>query len=277
MLGQAVVASLGAAFPSAGIIATKKDSLDISDRSLTEKALCSTPRPDVVINCAAFTKVDLAETETFAAFTANTYGPGILAEACAREEIKLVHFSTDYVFDGSKMEPYTEYDPVNPVSHYGSTKLQGERRVMGASHRNLSIRTSWLFGPGGPNFVKTMILKGRQLGKLRVVDDQIGAPTYTYDLAMGAIRLIQEDATGVVNVTNSGECSWYQFAVEILRIAGLNEVEVTPIPSAEYPTPATRPKNSRLSGARFAAITGQPLRHWREALAEYLARGERGL
>jgi dTDP-4-dehydrorhamnose reductase len=276
MLGHAMSGALSPVFPSANITLAARADMDITDGSQVQRFFSSI-QPDVLINCAAFTKVDLAEKESLISFAVNAFGPGTLAEACAKSGVRMVHFSTDYVFNGAKTGPYNEKDMVNPISHYGGTKLEGERRALKALPRVLIIRTSWLFGPGGPNFVKTMISKGKELGKLKVVNDQTGAPTYTPDLATATARLIEAEASGIVNVTNSGACSWYEFAVEIMRLAGLPGVGVTPIPTSAYRTPAKRPKNSLLDNSRYVSFTGRPLRHWREALAEYISMGEGGL
>lgn len=235
-------------------------------------------KPDILVNCAAYTKVDKAEQEREVALMANAVGPGILANACRESGSKMIHVSTDYVFKGTRDGAYKEDDTVNPQSAYGATKLEGEKRVQAAlPHQALIVRTSWLYGPGGPNFVKTIATKGKELGKLRVVDDQTGSPTFTRDLARGIARLIQADAIGIVNVTNSGSCTWFEFALEILRTAGLDHVEVTPVPTSEYPLPAKRPKNSVLDSAKYISLAGEPLRHWKVGLADYMSAGTDGL
>ena len=275
-MGNAVVESLAASFPEAELRLLPKQHLDIADKDQVEKLFISL-EPDILVNLAAYTKVDLAEKEKEEAFRANATGPETLARACHKSGCRLIHISTDYVFDGRKKEAYLEDDPVNPIGHYGATKLEGEKRIMDQMDDYLILRVSWLYGPGGPNFVRTMITKGKQLGKLKVVNDQTGAPTYTKDVANAISRLIPTSASGVYHVTNAGKCTWYEYAMEIFSIAGLDHIEVSPVTTSEFPTPAKRPENSLMDNSKYNALTGKPMRHWKEALADYLSMGEEGL
>lgn len=273
MLGRAVATVFPAILPGVSLTLATKSVFDITSASSVERALESV-NPHILVNCAAYTKVDKAEEEKEKAFLANAVGPGILAEACGNIGSKFIHVSTDYVFSGDRQGSYTEDDPVGPQGVYGASKLEGERRVLAALPQDsLIVRTSWLYGPNGPNFVKTIANKGKELGKLKVVNDQTGSPTFTRDLAFGIARLIQANATGIVNVTNSGACTWYEFAVEILRLAGLEYVEVAPVPTSEYPTPAKRPHNSVLDNSKYSNLVGLPLRNWKLGLADYMSSG----
>jgi len=236
-------------------------------------------RPEVVLNCAAYTKVDACETEPERAFAVNGEGAGHAAAAAGKVGARLVHVSTDYVFDGrfegKAREPYREDAPAGPLSEYGRSKLEGERRAL-AYERSLVVRTSWLFGPGGPNFVATMvglIEAGRV--PLRVVADQEGCPTYAPFLASALLDLVRLGAAGIVHYRNREPVSWYAFAVEIARLWS-GAVEVLPITTAELPRPAPRPAWSVLDVARFEEIAGRRVEPWQLGLAETLARMRKG-
>jgi dTDP-4-dehydrorhamnose reductase len=232
-------------------------------------------RPDVLVNCAAYNLVDKAEDDPAPAFAVNATGVRHLTDACEQLGIRLVHVSTDYVFgaDATHTTPYVETDTPGPVSEYGRSKLEGERVAL-AVPGNLAVRTCGLYGVWGSggkggNFVETM-LRVAGLGKpLRVVADQRCTPTYTADLAAGIVQLIERGTTGLVHLTNGGECSWHEFAAAIFRTAGVN-VDLTPITTAEFGAKAPRPKYSVLGSCRTAE-TGVQLRPWPEALAAYLA------
>jgi len=247
--------------------------LDITDALSVEECL-DREGPDIAINCAAFTDVDGCESQEGAARAVNALGPEFLARACAARGIRLVHVSTDYVFDGRKKEPYLPDDMPNPLSAYGRTKLAGERAVAAHCPDHLVVRTAWLYGEHGKNFVRTMLRLARERDRLRVVSDQVGSPTFTRDLAKLLRALALSDAVGVTHATNAGSCSWYEFAREIVRLAGL-PAHVQPIPASEYPTAAQRPANSVLDCSRTDRITGMARRHWREALAEFINQIER--
>lgn len=225
--------------------------------------------PDLVVNCAAFTRVDSCESEAERAFEINEAGAGIVAEATRRHGARLIHLSTDYVFDGAAREPYTESSAPAPLSVYGATKLGGERRVLAADGA-LVVRTSWIFGTGGRNFVDTIAGRARSGGgPLRVVDDQIGAPTYAPFLARALGDLGESAATGIVHYRNREPVSWYEFACAIVRRLG-DPVEVLPVTSAETPTAAKRPAWSVLAVEKFESIVGRRVEPWDEGLRAHL-------
>jgi dTDP-4-dehydrorhamnose reductase len=227
-------------------------------------------RPDVVLNCAAHTKVDACETESERAFAINGAGAGAAAALAGRAGARLVHVSTDYVFDGEAREPYREDAPTAPRSVYGRSKLAGEALAL-AYGRSLVVRTSWLFGPGGPNFVATMvglIAAGRL--PLRVVADQQGCPTYTGFLARALLDLAAGEATGIVHYRNREAVSWYAFAVAIARLWS-GEAEVVPVTTAEFQRPAPRPAYSVLDVGRFEHLAGRRVEPWEWGLVETLA------
>ena len=239
--------------------------LDITD-ALTVRAVVGAERPDLLINCAAWTDVDAAETEEAAATHVNRAGAGILARAAAAFGASVVHVSTDYVFDGTGAVPYVESDPTAPLGAYGRSKLAGEAEVAAATPRHFIVRSSWLFGAGGRNFVDTMLRLGRERGAVRVVHDQVGCPTYTAHLADALVRLATGDHYGIHHVAGGAQCSWYGFAVEIFRQAGV-DVDVTPCSTEEFPRPAARPPYSVLGTERDYPIV---LPDWQEGLAGYL-------
>ncbi len=238
--------------------------LDIADVVGVEEALVGYA-PEVVVNAAAFTNVDLCETETGAAYAANALGPANLARACERGGASILHVSTNYVFDGGQERPYEPFDAARPVSAYGRTKLAGEELVMRLTNRWTVVRTAGVYGRGH-NFVRTMLRVAAERDVLKVKDDEFVSPTYARDLAGGIIQIIEAREYGLYHLTNAGSCSWYEFTREIFRLKGV-ETELVPIPTSEYPLPAARPANGVLSSV------GSPvLRPWREALADYLER-----
>ena len=250
------------------LILTDIDELDIRDRSAVARALQQT-RPDVVINCAAYTDVDGCEADPAKAFAINEHGARNVAEACAATGALLCHISTDYVFDGCSDKPYTENDIPTPLSVYGKSKLAGEQQVQKAIPRHLIVRTSWLFGVYGDNFIKTIIRLSETNNEIRVVNDQTGSPTYAEDLAVVIETLVMRPhAFGIYHVCNTGTCTWYSFAIEALALLG-KKTRVVPITSHELGRPALRPRFSALDTSKFRAATGMPLRHWREALEAY--------
>jgi dTDP-4-dehydrorhamnose reductase len=226
--------------------------------------------PEVVINTAAYTNVDACETDRQRCFAVNAEGVRHLAQACRGRGILLVHFSTDYVFDGQKRTPYREEDATGPINVYGASKLAGEHYLQAHAERYLLIRTAWLYGHQGRHFIKAILEKAAQVKELTVVDDQIGSPTYTRDLAAATERLIEGGHSGVFHVTNRGRCSWYAFACKILQLAGIDAVTVKPIPSSQLTRPAARPAWSVLSGEKFYAACGKTLPYWQVALQDYL-------
>lgn len=242
--------------------------LDITDIDLLERYL-SDISPDVVINCAAYTKVDLCEEKRELAFKINRDGPYNLARLCSDLDVFLVHISTDYVFSGTKKRPYKEEDTTYPINVYGASKLAGERKILETFSEYLIIRTSWLFGINGPNFIKTILGLAHKLDTLKVVDDQRGRPTYTKDLAVGIKWLLEQGARGVFHVTNDGECSWYELAKFAIREKKI-DVEVIPVDSTQFKRPAKRPSYSVLDTSKFKSTCKNNLRHWKEAVKDYL-------
>lgn len=227
-------------------------------------------KPDVILHCAAYTNVDAAEENEDAAYQVNAAGSEYLAKAAKQIGAKMLYVSTDYVFDGSASEPYEVDEPTKPLGAYGRTKLAGEQLLQKHLDEFFIVRTAWVFGIHGNNFVKTMIRLGKERGEVGVVHDQVGSPTYTVDLAKFMVELMETEKYGVYHATNSGICSWYEFAVEIFKQAGL-DVQVNPLTSDQFPRPAARPKYSVLSKKMIEKQGLTPLRDWKEALAAYLA------
>jgi dTDP-4-dehydrorhamnose reductase len=253
------------------VVALDRDDLDVTDQKRVERTI-GRERPGAVINCAAWTNVDGAETSEPEAEAVNGEGAGFVAEAAAKVDAKAVYLSTDYVFDGSKKGPYTESDEPAPVNAYGRTKLAGEQATARATKRSFVVRTSWLFGPlgGGGNFVETMLRLGESAGPVVVVHDQVGCPTYSGHLAIGLVRLIDGEAFGIHHMAGKGSCSWYEFALEIFRQSGV-VTRVMATTSDTMERPATRPANSVLASGRSLPIT---LPEWERGLSDYLARRE---
>jgi dTDP-4-dehydrorhamnose reductase len=243
--------------------------LDVTNESHVASAF-SELDPHVVVNCAAFTRVDACETDP-AAWAVNVRGVGILARGCSRHGARLVQISTDFVFDGGKGEPYAEEDETAPLSVYGLTKRAGEEAAL-ESPSALVVRASWLFGRSGWNFIEA-ILKQAEEGQreLSVVDDQRGKPTATTDLSEAIVALLAANATGIFHFANRGEVTWYEFAREILLLAGRNDVNVRPTSSVSLARPARRPGYSVLDTSKYEALTGRTIRHFREPLIEYVA------
>jgi len=268
MLGrdlQAVLAGSGHSVTALG-----RDALDVTD---LEAVRAASAGHDTIVNAAAYTKVDDAESHEDAARAVNATGAGNLATAAAENGARLVQVSTDYVFDGSATAPYAESTPLGPVSAYGRTKADGERLAQAANPGGTYIvRTAWLYGEHGPNFVKTMLRLAGGHETVSVVTDQIGQPTWTLDLARQIVALIESDApAGVYLSTNGGQSRWYDFTREIFTLSGLDPERVTPTDSASFVRPAPRPAYSVLGHDAWAAAGLAPLRDWRPALAEALA------
>ena len=239
------------------------DTLDITD-AIAVKKFISENKIDLIINCAAYTAVDMAESNIELATKINVDGPKNLAQSGA----KLIHISTDYVFDGTGHTPYTPSDATNPTSVYGKTKRDGELAVIENSKCYVIIRTAWLYSPYGNNFVKTMRRLGSERESINVVSDQIGTPTYAADLASAIVKIIPqmtEEKSGIYHFTNMGVCSWYDFATEIMELSGLNCL-VNPIKTAQYPTPATRPSYSVLDKDVIKDIFDIKIPHWKDGL-----------
>lgn len=259
---------LQTAFQDTELLALTKNELDITDLSSVLRVV-EDYQPQLIINGAAFTKVDDCESRTDLAYAVNAIGPRNLAVAARLANAALVQISTDYVFPGVSDQPYREYDVTGPQSEYGKSKLAGEQMVRDLCPAHYIVRTSWLYGQHGPNFVKTMLRVGLEQGKVRVVDDQIGSPTYTADLAAAVRELVNQPAYGIYHLSNQGTCSWYQFACDIFAQAGV-AVQVEAMNSSELDRPAPRPAYSVMDNRTWRLSGHLPLRHYREALAEYL-------
>ncbi len=240
------------------------DELDISDMNAVS-AFFEKEKFDAVINCAAYTNVNMCETERETAFRANALGPRNLAAASEKIGAKLIHISTDYVFAGNGTTPYIEWDVCAPQSAYGSSKYLGEEYVKQFCTRYFIVRTAWLYGYYGKNFVKTMMNITRKNGTAKVVDDQRGNPTNAADLAHHILKLITTEEYGIYHGTGNGECSWYEFTKKIVELAGIDAV-VNPCTTEEYPTPAKRPAYSSLDNMMLRVTVGDEFRNWEEAL-----------
>jgi len=248
-------------------VATDHAMLDLADVDAIHSVVRAA-EPEVIINAAAYTAVDKAESEPELAMRINGAAPGVLAEEARRANALLVHYSTDYIFDGTKRSPYVETDPTGPMSVYGRTKLEGETRIRASGCRHLILRTAWVYGRGG-NFVRAILRQAEKGAALRVVNDQIGAPTWSRDIAKVTSDLLNKSAEGTFNVSAGGSASWYEVALEILRLVG-RKLEVTPVSTAEYGAKARRPAYSVLDTARLRASGVKPIGDWRQRLAEHL-------
>jgi dTDP-4-dehydrorhamnose reductase len=268
MLGQDVARAATAAGHE--IVALPRAELDICDAEAVAEAV-SDAHADAVVNCAAWTDVDGAESEPEAALDVNGPGAGNVARAASEAGAWTIHVSSDYVFDGSGREPYVESDPVGPISSYGRSKLAGERAVAEAApDAHTVVRSSWLFGTGGPCFPATILRIGAERDSIQVVDDQVGCPTFTGHLARALVQLCEIRPPGLIHVAGAGSCSWFEFACEIVRAAGLS-TEVAPGRTADLGRPAPRPAYSVLGTERPGEAP--PLPEWRAGLADYLAAG----
>lgn len=247
---------------------TSSKELDITDRAAVEH-LMQSYRPDAVIHCAAYTKVDLAEDEPERCWAVNADGTRNLAAACREIGAKMLYISTDYVFPGTGEQFRRTDDPVSPVNTYGRSKLAGELAVQSLLETYFIVRISWVFGKNGNNFVKTMLRLAETRTELTVVCDQIGSPTYTADLAPLLCDMVQTERYGIYHATNGGTCAWSEFAKAIFELAD-KQVTVYPIPTSAYPTRAVRPLNSRMSKERLHSSGFQELPEWKNALARYL-------
>lgn len=226
-------------------------------------------RPDVVINCAAYTAVDKAEDDRERCYAINVIATRNLAEACKRANSGMVYISTDYVFDGSGETPFEAGERVAPLNYYGYTKELGEREVRSILDKHFIVRTSWIFGPSKGNFVTTMLNLAKKYNEIKVVDDQTGSPTYTVDLARLLCDMVMTDRYGTYHATNEGYCTWFEFAKEIFSQAGLN-VKVLPVTTEEFNAKALRPNNSRLSKSALQRAGFELLPTWQDALSRYL-------
>jgi dTDP-4-dehydrorhamnose reductase len=254
--------------PDLEIVGVDRTQLDITNPEQCANVMQAF-QPDVVIHCAAYTKVDKAESEPDEAHRVNADGTRNAVLAAEQIGARFVYISTDYIFDGKAGRPYLESDRPNPQSVYGKSKLAGEQSVRTLSSRYYIVRTSWVYGQYGNNFVKTMLRLAEERDRIKVVHDQIGSPTYALDLALFLLELVRTDRYGIYHASNTGACSWYEFAKAIFEERGLN-VRVEPCTTEEFPRPAPRPSYSVLSHGSMRAHGFQPLRPWREALHSYL-------
>ncbi|MDP3980231.1 MAG: dTDP-4-dehydrorhamnose reductase [Chlamydiota bacterium] len=267
MLGQDLIVVLQEHYKSVSGIDIQE--IDISKKSDVQKVIPQL-NPDILINCAAFTQVDQCETDIDMATSVNATALEYLSEVCKTNNTKLVHISTDYVFDGEKEGEYLETDITNPTSVYGKTKLAGEIAIQKRLDNYLIVRTSWLYGKGGANFVRTILKLYGEKERLSVVNDQKGRPTYTPHLAQTIIDVIEKEGRGIINIANSGVCTWYEFARMIIKKKGLDPEKIVPVNTSEFPRPAKRPKNSVLSLSRLENEFGIMMPDWENALEEYL-------
>jgi len=247
--------------------------MDTGEIDITRASDCrmaiSEVQPQLVINAAAYTNVDGCETDKETCFAVNAEGVKNIAEACKSKDIQIIHYSTDYVFDGSGNRPYTEDDPCNPLNTYGASKLAGEHHLRHTTDNFIIIRTAWLYGAKGKNFVSAILDRAKATGKLTVVDDQTGSPTCTRDLAAATELLVDKNARGIFHVTNRGYCTWFDFAKKILQEAHLENVELLPMKTTELQRAAKRPAYSVLSAQKFVNVTGKTMQPWQLAFSDY--------
>ena len=245
------------------------EEMDITDRTACETVI-SQEKPVAVIHCAGYTAVDAAEDNLELCRKINAEGTRNIARVCKAMDIKMMYISTDYVFNGGGERPWEPDDHREPLNVYGLTKYEGEIAVEQNVQKYFIVRIAWVFGVNGKNFIKTMLRLGKEKGAVSVVNDQIGSPTYTYDLARLLVDMIQTDKYGRYHATNEGLCSWYEFACEIFRQAGMDEVKVTPVDSDGFPAKAKRPSNSRMSKEKLTENGFERLPSWQNALERYL-------
>jgi dTDP-4-dehydrorhamnose reductase len=267
LVGKNILPALRAEFD---IVASVETEWDICDRKKSE-AVIGEVRPDVLLNLAAITNVDGCEEREELAFRVNAQGAGLLAEICARHNARFVSFSTDYVFDGRKTCPYAETDATNPLSAYGRSKRAGEEKIIANDPSSVIIRTEWVYGDEGESFITKVVRAARQNGRVEVVDDQRGSPTYARDLARPVAALIKQKARGIYHITNDGSCTWYEFARYVFSFLGM-DVVCSPIATERSERKAKRPSYSVLDGAKLKADTTIRMRTWQDAVDEYLRR-----
>ena len=253
--------------PHGELIALDRQQLDLGDEASIRRATRAAA-PNVIVNAVAYTAVDGAESEPARASAVNGIAPGILAEEARRCDALLVHYSTDYVFDGEKGAPYREDDPPSPVSVYGRSKLEGEQAIQASGCRHLVLRTGWVYAARGNNFVRTVLRLARERGELSVVGDQIGAPTAAHELAAATATLLAQGppADGIYHLSAAGQTSWYDYALAIVSLAGLADTKIRRITTAEYPTAARRPRFSVLSNEKIRNAARIALADWRTPL-----------
>ena len=244
------------------------DEMDITDAVSVNKVI-KEAAPDAVIHCAAYTAVDAAEDNVELCRKVNAEGTANIAEVCKELDIKMMYISTDYVFDGQGERPWEPDDERHPLNVYGQTKYEGEVAVTDALDKYFIVRIAWVFGVNGKNFIKAILNKAKTVDTLTVVNDQFGSPTYTYDLARLLVDMIQTDKYGFYHATNEGICTWYEFACEIIRQAGM-DAKVLPVSADQYPAKAKRPTNSRMSKEKLTENGFEKLPTWQDALKRYL-------
>jgi dTDP-4-dehydrorhamnose reductase len=269
MLGRDLMGILHLSFANDEVTGWDIEEIDIQEENPSMKKIKSI-QPKIVIHIAAYTDVDGCELNQEKAFAVNAEGTRHVALAASKCDAKMVYLSTDYVFDGEKREPYLESDSPHPLNVYGHSKLEGEKYIQEYVKDFLIIRTQWLYGPFGKNFVDSVLQQAKEKNALSIVNDQTGSPTYTADLAKAICKLIQSDARGIFHVTNSDLCTWYTFGQAILTMSGVNRVKVLPISSKELGRPAPRPSYSALDCQKLKRETGWTMRTWSEALKDYL-------
>lgn len=265
MLGWAMTKELNLEYQLVGI---DIEDADIRDENQIKEEIFNV-RPDIVIHSAAYTEVDNCEKNKELTYRTNAKGAENVAHACKLIQAKMVYISTDFVFDGTKNTPYTEEDIPNPINVYGWSKHEGEKTVQSILTNYLIVRTAWLYGPHGKNFVDTIIQKSTSGNELKVVNDQKGSPTYTIDLASAVNSALKKDLTGVVHIANSGECTWFEFAKKILELKK-SSTPITPITSDKLDRLAKRPVYSVLSTAKYEKLSHLKMRSWESALSDYL-------
>ena len=249
-------------------VAVDIEEMDITDAVSVERVITEA-EVEAVIHCAAYTAVDAAEDNVEICRRVNAEGTENIAKVCKKLDLKMIYISTDYVFDGEGERPWEPDDERHPLNVYGQTKYEGELAVEKYLEKYFIVRIAWVFGVNGNNFIKTMLRLGKAHGAVSVVNDQIGSPTYTYDLAKLCVQMIQTNKYGIYHATNEGLCSWYEFACEIFKQAGMN-VEVTPVDSTKFPAKAKRPNNSRMSKTMLDKNGFDRLPTWQDALSRYL-------
>ena len=267
-LGHTELGEIPIELQGADLIPADIDTLNIADARSVE-AFVNDTKPNIIINCAAYTNVDGCEENRDTAMAANAIGSRNLAIAAQKIGAKLVHVSTDYVFSGEDAEEKREWDVTAPKSVYGASKLMGEKYVAEQCSRHFIVRTAWLYGYSGGNFVKTILKAGKERGALKVVNDQRGNPTNAADLAHHLLKLAVTGEYGVYHCTNNGTCSWYDFACEVVRLAGF-PCEITPCTTAEFPRPARRPAYSSLDNLMLRCTVGDEMRSWQDAISAYM-------
>lgn len=245
------------------------EEMDITNAAQVQEVITEN-NPEAVIHCSAYTAVDRAEDEIDLCRRVNAEGTKNIAEVCAELDCKMVYISTDYIFSGDGERAWEPEDEANPLNVYGQTKYEGEQEVKSRLNKYFIVRISWVFGINGNNFIKTMLRLGKENGAVKVVADQIGSPTYTFDLAVLLADMIESEKYGEYHATNEGLCSWYEFAKEIFQAAGMDDVSVTPVETGEFPVKAKRPQNSRMNKEKLVKSGFNKLPVWQDAVKRYL-------